>query len=617
MENARKVKLFGDRIEAMRKYGQGQALLRATKSIAELLGLPYYRLFSSDKQVMAQSIPGIQDQITLFAPEILKPEEEELKPYCSINFINLPTEIPPMKWYAPGLETFTKVDGVWVIKDPNGVVEVEGVDYIKTYYRLNVTDCNECSPFISTVCKTEELYLARCHPYIYDATKLPYQGSPVPYFQGWPDRVPPIPPDPENHLIHSFYESGQAEILKFGSDGQGSYFLWKAYTEWGAYPPTDITFSRTGLGYLLLKAFIQFEGMELCKAETIVKVDCCLKPINDRKVEIWWEDFGTCQPYIMYSGVAYNSICKMPLEVPIGGISGLVWYGCMPPYQPLYSIPEILGNCLPVEWTFTGPITFRGNSKKNDNAIFFQFTSEVECFTEVGIILRDRCGNEYSIRGSPCCEDAGPLSISYTSLLMSCGHSQELTAQGGCPPWSWSLSGGGSLSGSIGKYVTYTAPATNANCLDNPTIILTDCCGNSASVSLAVNCYVTTGVAYGHNERLECEGCWKDPRGIDQGFTRCWDWIIDRWNCDGTVLSHCETKPCGTYSPHCPPNQGNWIQADCDEIPYPYTPCWTNQCGCACQGIEGGCDCTWVDCRTALMKQQGCCPINPVTGLPY
>ena len=75
MENARKIKLFGDRQEAMRKYGRGQALLRATKSIAELLGLPFYRLSNSDKEVIAQSIPGVQDQITLNSPEIPKPEE--------------------------------------------------------------------------------------------------------------------------------------------------------------------------------------------------------------------------------------------------------------------------------------------------------------------------------------------------------------------------------------------------------------------------------------------------------------------------------------------------------------------------------------------------------------
>jgi hypothetical protein len=24
-----------------------------------------------------------------------------------------------------------------------------------------------------------------------------------------------------------------------------------------------------------------------------------------------------------------------------------------------------------------------------------------------------------------------------------------------------------------------------------------------------------------------------------------------------------------------------------------------------------------MDCRTATMKQAGCCPINPETGLPY
>jgi hypothetical protein len=544
-----------------------------------------------------------------------------------------------MKWYAPGQETFTKGEGGWVITAPNGKTEVEGVDYIKTYYSLRVTACNACQPIALSLCTPDEIASLgtpwaggkTCRPYTYDATKLLYLDEAVPYFQGWPERIPPVPPDPENHLIYSFYESGQAEVIKFGSDDRGSYFLWKAYTEWGSYPPTDITFSRTGLGYLLLKAFIRFEGRDLCKTQSVIKVDCCLKDIEHRSVEIWWEDFGTCQPFIIYPGVAYNSICKMPTSVPIGGISGLVWYGAMPPYQPLYSIPEILGSCLPVEWTFTGPITFRGNSKKNDNAIFFQFTSEVECFTEVGIILRDRCGNEYSIRGSPCCEDAGPLYISYTSLLMSCGGQQTLTGGGGCGPYTWSASTG-SLSETQGSDTVYTAPATNANCTDNPTITVTDCCGNSASISLAVNCYVD-GYSLGMNDRdavgaCNCAGAcviyWPTnfcATSADYSSLR-----MRKWNCDGTLTYSCSTGTGGTHNiegegcgrAYCPPGT-SWGPLDpmyC--APVELGGCLSGfHCGTSQCGNSGGNCSELVDERTLTLKEQGCCPLNPLTGLPY
>jgi len=610
MENARKVKLFGDRQEALRKYGQGQALLRASKAISELLGIPYYRLFSADKQVIAQSISGVQDQIILNAPEILKPEEE-IEPYCNINFINLPEEIPPMKWYAPGQETWEKIDDAWIIKDPNGVIEIEGVDYIKTYYTLNITDCNECSGFISTVCKTEELFLARCHPYNYDATKLLYRGGSVPYFQGWPERVPPVPPDPENHLIYSFYEYGQAEILKFDHDNQGSYFLWKAYTEWGSFPPTDITFSKTGLGYLLLKAFILFEGMELCKKEAIVKVDCCLKPLDARKVEIWWEDFGTCQPYIIYPGVVYNSLCKMPTEVPSQGTNSLNWYGNTHPYQPLYAIPEINGSCLPVEWSFVGPITFRGNSKKNDNTIYFQL-GEIACNESIFIRLKDRCGSSYEVRGSPCCENAAPLYISYTTLQMSCNQQQTLYAMKGCGPYSWALiGGGGSLSPTEGMEVVYTSPATNPNCTSNPTIQVTDCCGSTASIQLAVNCYTGSGTAFCWDDQEECVAPYWENDMCKGGIKS----YIKTYYCDGTLKSD--------YVSGC--QEPAWVveASDCHTI-VDEADClvnWLLAWKCPCSGNPPcgplmGCV-GWHDQRTQAMKDAGCCPINPETGLPY
>jgi hypothetical protein len=89
MENPKKIILDGNRDEAMRKLGKAQALLRLTKTISNLLGLSYHRLYSANKEVMAESISGFQDRITLVAP----PEEkiiEERKPMCRIVLIDLP-----------------------------------------------------------------------------------------------------------------------------------------------------------------------------------------------------------------------------------------------------------------------------------------------------------------------------------------------------------------------------------------------------------------------------------------------------------------------------------------------------------------------------------------------
>jgi hypothetical protein len=594
----------GDKVYASKFRGEADKLLYELKNQMKFnaLGqLKMTRYFTDGTIITAWSIFG-QDFVNIDTTLA-----EVVVPACVIEFINPPEKIPPMKWYAPGQETFTKIDNAWVIKDPYGNTEVEGVDYLKTYYRLNLTNCVNCSSVLSTVCETEKLASSKaseCHPYTYDASKLLYLGNPVPYFQGYPDSNPPVPPDPENHLIYSFYESGQAEILKFDHDAQGTYFLWKAYTEWGAYPPTDITFSRTGLGYLLLKLFIQSGGNELCQVETIVKVDCCKKAADDRKVEIWWEDFGTCQPYIMYPGVLYDAICKMPQTIPMGGTSGLIWYACTHPYQPLYGIPEIKGSCLPLKWELTGPISFLGSSKEDDYSIFLK-CGEGDCQSGASITLTDRCGSVYHVRVKPCCEEAAALSISYTSLLMSCNQQQTFTPIGGCAPYSWSITAGG---GSITQAGVYTAPATNVNCLNNPTIKVTDCCGSTAQIQLAINCYSGNEAAIGFNTFDLCGDCWcAEPYGGG-----CLYWVYAGnftntiWDCGGNILTECVTNP------DCLCCQGSSHDPCGGSLP----DCFTAQCGCI-KG-QGQCPCdTLLDGRTQAMKDAGCCPLNPLTGLPY
>jgi hypothetical protein len=398
-----------------------------------------------------------------------------------------------------------------------------------------------------------------------------------------------------------------ARIVDQGHDEFGGYIIWKAFTESGD------NLSRTGLGIMLLKATVGSpRNATLCKNEKKIDVDCCEKSSDLRKVEIWWEDFGTCQPYIMYPGVLYDAICKMPQTIPMGGTSGLIWYACTYPYQPLYGIPEINGSCLPLKWELTGPISFLGSSKEDDYSIFLK-CGEGDCQSGASITLTDRCGSVYHVRVKPCCEEAAALSISYTSLLMSCGQQQTFTAKGGCSPYLWSITGGG---GSITQEGVYTAPATNGNCLNNPTIQVTDCCGNTASINLAINC-VEQGVALGFVHWLECSGCWCINIGCDQGAVGCFDWINDEYDCAGNLYSHCETRPCGTGNPPCNGNTSGWHKVDCDICEpsgCPPTSCFTNQCGC----IVLNCPCnTLIDGRSADDKAEGCCPLNPFTGLPY
>src|SRR4030042_162117 len=67
-----------------------------------------------------------------------------------------------------------------------------------------------------------------------------------------------------------------------------------------------------------------------------------------------------------------------------------------------------------------------------------------------------------------------PLAINYSSLSMSCGATQNLSASGGCPPYTWSLSGGGTLTPRGGDHTsaTYVAPDSNPNCANNAMITL-------------------------------------------------------------------------------------------------------------------------------------------------
>jgi len=137
-----------------------------------------------------------------------------------------------------------------------------------------------------------------------------------------------------------------------------------------------------------------------------------------------------------------------------------------------------------------------------------------------------------------------PLTINYSGPNpMSCGGSQILSASGGCPPYNWSLSGGGTLtpSGGDNTSATYVPPASNPNCTNNAMITLTDFCKNTACIQLAVNCYTSGGMALLRQEYTQCGECVYDSWN-DFWYVHA-NWEVWKWSCNGNLISYCQTNP--------------------------------------------------------------------------
>ncbi len=221
-----------------------------------------------------------------------------------------------------------------------------------------------------------------------------------------------------------------------------------------------------------------------------------------------------------------------------------------------------------------------------------------------------------SILGGNDARGQAPLTINYTNLQMSSGAYQNLSASGGSPPYNWVLSGGGSLTPSGGDNTSagYVAPASNPNCTDNPMIILTDGYRNIVDVQIAVNCYIGNNVAY-RQFSAEYEYSWCayvcNMAGLGCIYSPFWS----EYSCDGTFQR--ETGYGG------PPPFLSWPYKVCIEVfagcP---SPCSQfpgdfrqNVEPCSEQTIPWSCG-DIVDVRGSL-KNAGCCPINPLTGLPF
>jgi hypothetical protein len=552
--------LIGDPAYCQQFVGEAKNMLYQLKNrmniaVPKLKSLQDKRSPEPGTTIIVKSVFG-QDFVEIDVSRVVT----AIKGICTITFIDFPLFVPPMK--------------------NSGVIEptdVVGIDYFKTYYLIDVSKCPTCQDIVWDFLFT---YTAPVEPRHYDG-------------------------EPNNHTVYSLSPPAWGQIIDHGHDDKGNYIIWKSYTETGIL-------SRTGLGILLLGGIILDNNANvICSQQQKIDVDCCLKTPDLRKVEIWWEDFGTCQPYIVYEGMA---LCKMPTSVPLGGAGGLLVYRV---FGKLYAIPEVNGGCLPFEWTASGALSLLGTSK---DGLSTGLGVGIEC-TQPGIIkLKDRCGSTYTVIGTPCCDDADPLSILCTSLLMSCGGSQTLTAQGGCGPWSWAVTAGGgtiAFSPNDSGEAVYTAPATNVNCVDNPTITLTDCCGGSAAISLAVNCYTPPGMAlqlWTTTFRFCCDVC---PPQADCSYcgichelglrTQHWE-----WNCSGTVLLYYDSgEP--VREDICLGVCGRWREVICAD-----NTVGRNDCNGCCDGdISPWHMGTVTDERGDAMKAAGCCPLNPLTGLPF
>jgi len=160
--------------------------------------------------------------------------------------------------------------------------------------------------------------------------------------------------------------------------------------------------------------------------------------------------------------------------------------------------------------------------------------------------------------------------------------------------YDWAITaGGGSLSAESGESVIYTAPATNAECANNPTIELS-CNGVVLdTLQLAVNAYTSTEAFYVKYCKYDCK----------QEGTADYCALVGRWQggCDNAEVEMGGVCGGGSMDP----------SDDC---------AWCTSIGRGtCVDVKDIGDCSiapWagpdlgeaIDVRNAYMITNGCCP---------
>ena len=570
--------------------GEANKLLYELKNLMKFrdLGqLKMTRVFTDGTIVTAWSVFG-QDFVNIdVSRRVITDGVGAVSPSCAITLLDFPTVVQPMKY--PG-------------EIHSG--EIEGVDYIRVYYTIDLNQCEGCSEEAWNLCDENT---SEC-----DQFKFIMSG------------IPSVEGDPNDHCIQA-PATCHAQLISHGVDGIGRYLIFKVFTEWSFANPSEMIYSRNGLGHMLLKGWVEDKnGNKICEVQNTLTVDCCQKDLELRKVILWDESdwFGGGREMIFdTSGVFY----KTPDVVKLSGLaayalgSGAFWV-----------LPDIYGGCLPFTWTLSGPGILTP-AETGASASYQTPDVGFSCNDSVTITVKDRCGTEDAVTTSPCCAEASALEIGYTNLVMGCNQAQTLSAQGGCGPYNWSVTSGGGTIDETGQYVVYTSPATNANCTNNPTIQVTDCCGKTAQIQLAVNCYTSSvnAIAYCSFVRkstCKCDECYASHC---YHMLSDYDYTSTMWDCNGNIKG----TPCsvlnsnqGTYdinfapycipSPNCyiiPPAKPNCTVNMCDAWIASFTNCNLSPCS-DCNGIP--CN-TLTDKRTPTQKSGGCCPLNPITGLPY